>query len=49
MSNEFFLGTSIPNPGTVEPLERKFSKDLANTEVIDFLKVYMPPVTRVTR
>jgi hypothetical protein len=39
MTNEFFLGSSIPNPGTIEPLERKFPKELAGTEVMDFLKV----------
>jgi len=39
MSNEFFLGANIPNPGAIEPLERKFPKDLAGPDGLDFLKV----------
>jgi hypothetical protein len=38
MNNEFFVGSSLPNPGTVEPLERKLPKEFAGSDVIDFLK-----------
>ena len=38
-TNEFFCGLSIPDPGTVDPIDRKLSKDLVGTEGIDFMKV----------
>ena len=39
MTNEFFFGVSIPSPTAIEPLERKFTKDLAGPNGLDFLKV----------
>jgi hypothetical protein len=38
-SNEFFCGLSIPDPGTIEPIERKLPKELAGAEGVDFMKV----------
>ena len=29
-ANEFFCGLSIPDPGTIDPLENKLPKDLGN-------------------
>lgn len=37
-TNQFFLGLSIPDPGTVDPLERKVSRSLIGSEGIDFMK-----------
>ena len=37
--NEFFCGLSIPDPGTIEPIERKLPVELAGQEGIDFMKV----------
>jgi len=36
--NEFFCGLSIPDPGTIEPIERKLPVDLAGQEGVDFMK-----------
>ena len=41
MANDFFVGSSMPNPGNVEPLERKFPKEFSTSEGFDFLKVRM--------
>ena len=38
-SNEFFCGLSIPDPGTLDPLEGKLAKGPAGAEGIDFMKV----------
>ena len=38
-SNEFFVGLSIPDPGALDPIERKLPKDLVGSEGIDFMKV----------
>ncbi len=38
-SNEFFCGLSIPDPGTVEPLDRKIPREIAGPEGVDFFKV----------
>ena len=38
-SNEFFCGLSIPDPGTIEPVEKKLPRDLAGAEGVDFMKV----------
>ena len=43
MSNDFFVGSALPNPGTVEPLERKFPKELIGTDTLDFLRVSPEP------
>ena len=40
-SNEFFCGLSIPDPGTIEPVEKKLPRDLAGAEGVDFMKVVM--------
>ena len=45
-ANEFFCGLSIPDPGTIEPLENKLPKDLGSDGVdftlrSDFLKSYL--------
>ena len=37
--NEFFCGLSIPDPGTIEPIDKKLPKDLAGPEGVDFMKV----------
>ena len=37
--NEFFCGLSIPDPGTIEPVDRKLPSDLAGQEGVDFMKV----------
>lgn len=37
-SNEFFCGLSIPDPGTIEPVEKKLPRDLAGAEGVDFMK-----------
>jgi len=37
-SNEFFCGLSIPDPGTLDPLEGKLAKGPAGAEGIDFMK-----------
>ena len=34
-ANEFFCGLSIPDPGTIEPLENKLPKDLGS-DGVDF-------------
>ena len=38
-SNEFFCGLSIPDPGTIEPVEKKLPRSLAGEEGVDFMKV----------
>ena len=38
-SNEFFCGLSIPDPGTIEPIDKKLPKDSAGSEGVDFMKV----------
>ena len=38
-SNEFFCGLSIPDPGTVDPLEGKLARGPAGSEGVDFMKV----------
>ena len=38
-TNEFFCGLSIPDPGAVEPLEKKLPKDVIGTDGVDFTKV----------
>ena len=38
-SNEFFCGLSIPDPGTIEPVEKKLPRELAGAEGVDFMKV----------
>ena len=38
-SNEFFCGLSIPDPGSIEPLERKMPREIAGPEGVDFFKV----------
>lgn len=37
-SNEFFCGLSIPDPGTIEPVEKKLPRSLAGEEGVDFMK-----------
>ena len=37
-SNEFFCGLSIPDPGTLDPLEGKLAKGPAGAEGVDFMK-----------
>lgn len=38
--NEFFRGISLPQPETIEPLEKKISKQaLSVPNLLDFLKV----------
>ena len=39
-SNEFFCGLSIPDPGTIEPIEKKLPKELAGVDGVDFMKVW---------
>ena len=38
-TNDFFMGLSIPDPGVLDPLDRKLSKDKVGNEGIDFMKV----------
>lgn len=38
-SNEFFCGLSIPDPGTIENIDKKLPKDLAGPDGVDFMKV----------
>ena len=38
-SNEFFCGLSIPDPGTIEPIEKKLPKEIAGVDGVDFMKV----------
>ena len=38
-ANEFFCGLSIPDPGTIEPLEHKLPKDLGS-DGVDFTLRY---------
>ncbi len=40
-ANEFFCGLSIPDPGAIEPLERKLPKELAGAAGVDFMKVIL--------
>ena len=40
-SNEFFCGLSIPDPGTLDPLEGKLAKGPAGAEGVDFMKVFI--------
>lgn len=49
-SNEFFCGLSIPDPGTVEPLDRKIPREIAGPEGVDFFKkcVDKDPAKRLT-
>ena len=42
-SNEFFCGLSIPDPGTIENIERKLPKELAGADGVDFMKVNKIP------
>ncbi len=37
-TNEFFCGLSIPDPGMVDPIERKLHKEVVGSEGIDFMK-----------
>ncbi len=37
-TNEFFCGLSIPDPGLVDPIERKLPRELVGSEGIDFMK-----------
>ena len=39
-SNEFFCGLSIPDPGTIEPIEKKLPKEIAGVDGVDFMKVW---------
>ena len=38
-SNDFFSGLGIPDPGVVDPLEKKMPKDKVGLEGVDFMKV----------
>ena len=38
-TNEFFCGLSIPDPGTIDPIEKKLPRDLAGPDGVDFMKV----------
>ena len=40
-SNEFFCGLSIPDPGTIEPIEKKLPKEIAGVDGVDFMKVQL--------
>ena len=40
-TNEFFCGLSIPDPGTIDPIEKKLPRDIAGPDGVDFMKVYM--------
>ena len=40
-TNEFFCGLSIPDPGSVDPIDRKLNKDVVGLEGIDFMKVIL--------
>ena len=31
-TNEFFCGLSIPDPGTIDPIEKKLPRDIAGPE-----------------
>ena len=46
-SNEFFCGLSIPDPGTVDPLEAKLARGPAGSEGVDFMKVKKTRRTRI--
>ena len=39
-TNEFFCGLSIPDPGTIDPIEKKLPRDLAGADGVDFMKVF---------
>ncbi len=38
-TNEFFAGLIIPDPGVIDPIDKKLPKDLVGSEGIDFMKV----------
>ena len=38
-SNEFFCGLSIPDPGTIEPIDKRLPREIAGAEGVDFMKV----------
>ena len=38
-TNEFFCGLSIPDPGTIDPIEKKLPRDIAGPDGVDFMKV----------
>ena len=38
-TNEFFCGLSIPDPGTIDPIEKKLPRDIAGADGVDFMKV----------
>ena len=38
-TNEFFCGLSIPDPGTIDPIEKKLPRDIAGSDGVDFMKV----------
>ena len=40
-TNEFFCGLSIPDPGTIDPIEKKLPRDIAGADGVDFMKVIM--------
>jgi len=40
-TNEFFCRLSIPDPGTIDPIEKKLPRDIAGPDGVDFMKVYM--------
>ena len=40
-TNEFFCGLSIPDPGTIDPIEKKLPRDIAGADGVDFMKVVM--------
>ena len=46
-SNEFFCGLSIPDPGTIEPVEKKLPRELAGAEGVDFMKVLFKSISSI--
>ena len=40
-TNEFFCGLSIPDPGTIDPIEKKLPRDIAGADGVDFMKVFI--------
>lgn len=38
-NNEYFFGLSIPDPGTLIPIEKRVPKELAGFDGVNFLKV----------
>jgi len=38
-SNEFFCGLNIPDPGTIESLEKRLPKEIVGSDGLDFFKV----------